>query len=530
MEESTAGQYSAEREKQPVDSLGVYEGERNDNGERHGSGKTLLPNGDVYVGEYRNGFRHGVGTYVFGNGARYNGDWRQGRKYGQGSFWYPDGTRYEGEWKRDAKHGFGVYYYANNDIYEGSWERDLRHGLGTYVYADTGTKFMGTWTEDRMQGPGQLVHPRHCFHGFWKLNLEVGTKNEKSPFLPKDVLPIWRARCITPYNPELLPPEAIPLSEQMRTLDTIMNSTCAYCTLEPPPDILHIPPPPFPAILQQGSDFYSSSDILTFPPHLNDSPCKHFCDRRSEGVQYIEMPQQGTVFDDTWLLVLIMSCISVIVIGILLVTLLLKCKFNRNGKSGVISMPNTASGIQTKNGRLQNEAVLYPCAADTMQDSRVMWATLTPRGTTRHYLEEHTYETIGGGQFHKRACTTTPTEHVKLKTYADPPAVSPVHNRPKDEKAFDNTAFVDYEEPLSIKTEYYQLNDVLEPNESGILTIQRGTLRPRVSSPTRIEHPNLPPLNLHPHKHGSRKNSGTQHTSDTLLRSSITSSTYIPTI
>lgn len=64
----------------------------------------------------------------------------------------------------------------------------------------------------------------------------------------------------------------------------------------------------------------------------------------------------------------------------------------------------------------------------------------------------------------------------------------------------------------------------------GILTIQRGTLRPRVSSPTRIEHPNLPPLNLHPHKRASRKGSGAQHTSDTLLRSSITSSTYIPTI
>ncbi|EZA46437.1 hypothetical protein X777_00159 [Ooceraea biroi] len=79
----------------------------------------------------------------------------------------------------------------------------------------------------------------------------------------------------------------------MRTIDTIMNSTCAYCTLEPPPDILHIPPPPFPAVLQQGSDFYPSSDILPFPPHLNDSPCKHFCDRRSEGVQYVEMPQQG---------------------------------------------------------------------------------------------------------------------------------------------------------------------------------------------------------------------------------------------
>lgn len=59
-------------------------------------GKTLLPNGDMYVGEYCNGFRHGKGAYVFKNGARYNGEWRHGCKYGQGTFWYPDGTRYEG--------------------------------------------------------------------------------------------------------------------------------------------------------------------------------------------------------------------------------------------------------------------------------------------------------------------------------------------------------------------------------------------------------------------------------------------------
>ncbi|XP_017788596.1 PREDICTED: uncharacterized protein LOC108571129 isoform X3 [Habropoda laboriosa] len=278
----------------------------------------------------------------------------------------------------------------------------------------------------------------------------------------------------------------------MGGFDVLMNNSgCATCTLEPPPDILHIPPPPFPAILQQSSDFYPHTDLLSFPPHLNDSPCKHFCDRRSEGVQYIELPQQGTVFDNTWLLVLISSCIGVTLIGIILATLLLKCKFNRS--------------------------------ADTMQDSRVMWATLTPRGTTRHYLEEHTYETIGGGQFHKRACSTTPTEH----TYADPPVTTPIQNRLKDDKAFDNTAFVDYEEPSLIKTDYYQLNDVLESSDPGI---QRGTSRPRVSSPTRIEHPNLPPLNLHPHKRSSRKGSATPQASDTLLRSSITSSTYIPTI
>ena len=81
----------------------------------------------------------------------------------------------------------------------------------------------------------------------------------------------------------------------------------------------------------------------------------------------------------------------------------------------MISGPSSTSGMQTKAGRLQNEAVLYPCATEALQDSRVMWATLTPRGTTRHYLEEHTYETIGNAPFHKRTYTTTPTEHVKLK-------------------------------------------------------------------------------------------------------------------
>ncbi|XP_011631952.1 radial spoke head 1 homolog [Pogonomyrmex barbatus] len=233
----------------------LYEGERNEKGERHGDGKALLPNGDIYVGQYHNGLRHGKGIYVFKNGARYNGDWRHGQKYGQGIFWYPDGTRYEGEWKHDVKNGFGAYYYANNDIYEGSWKDNLRHGMGTYLYADTEIKFMGTWIKDCMEGPGQLVFPRYRYYGFWKLNLPYGrgcftfenicmqhghyihvrdptftglidTKdtekadNEKlelkeSASSRMGILPKWRARCITPYNPELLPPEAEPLREEM---------------------------------------------------------------------------------------------------------------------------------------------------------------------------------------------------------------------------------------------------------------------------------------------------------------------------
>lgn len=54
-----------------------------------------------------------------------------------------------------------------------------------------------------------------------------------------------------------------------------------------------------------------------------------------------------------------------------------------------------------------------------------------------------------------------------FQTYADPPVAIPIQNQLKDDKAFDNTAFVDYEEPSLIKTDYCQLNDTLEPNELG---------------------------------------------------------------
>ena len=37
-----------------------YEGERNELGERHGMGKAVLPNGDLYEGTYLYGKRHGM--------------------------------------------------------------------------------------------------------------------------------------------------------------------------------------------------------------------------------------------------------------------------------------------------------------------------------------------------------------------------------------------------------------------------------------------------------------------------------------
>ena len=45
--------------------IGLYEGDRNDLGERHGQGKASFSNGDFYEVEYAKGKRNGMGTYRF---------------------------------------------------------------------------------------------------------------------------------------------------------------------------------------------------------------------------------------------------------------------------------------------------------------------------------------------------------------------------------------------------------------------------------------------------------------------------------
>ena len=49
---------------------GEYDGDRNEEGERHGNGKATYSNGDKYTGQFEKGKRSGTGTYHFKK-ARY---------------------------------------------------------------------------------------------------------------------------------------------------------------------------------------------------------------------------------------------------------------------------------------------------------------------------------------------------------------------------------------------------------------------------------------------------------------------------
>ncbi|XP_014249166.1 radial spoke head 1 homolog [Cimex lectularius] len=258
---------AGEGEQGPENIIGEYEGERNALQERHGLGRAILPNRDYYEGQYRKGLRHGLGLYVFKSGARYNGHYHKGIKQGIGTFYYPDGTRYEGEWKRDLRHGYGAYYYANGDIYEGQWKNGVREGLGSYTYKGLAVKFMGTWRNGEMDGPGQIITHAHRYHGVWKKNLPIGNgcftfktncmqhghhihmnyplfettelfKKQLMPMLDplkeeeaKEVAAIWRAREISTYDPERLPPAPVPF--EYPPSDT---------SITPPPTPMHEEP------------------------------------------------------------------------------------------------------------------------------------------------------------------------------------------------------------------------------------------------------------------------------------------------
>ncbi|KAJ3273150.1 Radial spoke head 1 [Terramyces sp. JEL0728] len=114
---SDAGSESGEKEEIPI--VGVYEGERNAQKERHGKGKNTFPNGDTYEGVYANGKRNGEGVY---------------------------------KWK-------GTYLYASGGKKSGAWVNGLLNGPGEIVHADH--KIVGVFKNDyEMEMPVELIFPK----------------------------------------------------------------------------------------------------------------------------------------------------------------------------------------------------------------------------------------------------------------------------------------------------------------------------------------------------------------------------------
>jgi hypothetical protein len=89
------------------------------------------------------------------DGAIFRG-YSKNSKRGQGTMIWPNGDEYVGEWKDDRMEGQGIMTWANGDVYKGEWEDDIMNGQGTYIWAD-GDEYTGQWKDGVQDGYGTFT-------------------------------------------------------------------------------------------------------------------------------------------------------------------------------------------------------------------------------------------------------------------------------------------------------------------------------------------------------------------------------------
>jgi len=169
----------------------TYEGERNQEGEYHGKGVITYPNGEKYVGEWKNGKRNGQGTATFPTGEKYVGEFKDNKRNGQGIFTYLNGEVWEGEFKdNNPYNGQGTATYPDGAKYVGEWKNGKRNGQGTYTYPDGG-KYVGEWKDGQWNGKGVYFKPNgeiqsgtwlmHSFENVWTIEAVDNFLKNKYP-------------------------------------------------------------------------------------------------------------------------------------------------------------------------------------------------------------------------------------------------------------------------------------------------------------------------------------------------------------
>jgi hypothetical protein len=152
----TVGGSVQTRSQAKNDEDAIYTGEKNEKGEKHGTGKMEYENGDVYEGQWADGLRHGKGKITFVNKSSYDGNWSNGQINGRGVYTYFNGNVYNGLFENGLPMGYGKMTYLNGDVYEGDWKKGQRYGAGKMFYKN-GEYFVGHWKKDKREGEGKLV-------------------------------------------------------------------------------------------------------------------------------------------------------------------------------------------------------------------------------------------------------------------------------------------------------------------------------------------------------------------------------------
>ncbi len=116
------------------DSNGLYIGEFNSIGFKHGRGILLNPyNKEFYLGYFENDEKNGEGKIYYDlNKIKYEGNFLNNEPYGKGKFYYLNGDELKGEFNNLVGQGKGIYKFKDGSFWIGGFYGYYMNGIGNY--------------------------------------------------------------------------------------------------------------------------------------------------------------------------------------------------------------------------------------------------------------------------------------------------------------------------------------------------------------------------------------------------------------
>ncbi|KAH8266450.1 hypothetical protein KR026_002524, partial [Drosophila bipectinata] len=224
----------------------------------------------------------------------------------------------------------------------------------------------------------------------------------------------------------------------------------------PPPDfILSMPPPPLPLFLiSKPATVDALISLNESQPCFATFMCRQAHNRNESGNAIMELVRNDSKsLENLWLF--ISFCVGIFVLGCFLALIVIRCReyFFSYHDANIKQTTINALGEAAKSNAFTSGGILYPCATansrDLLQsqlvnDSRLLWATLTPHGT-RHFIIENSQD---GGHY-ESVDYRGKSQHQVFRGYAK-------HSQ-SFVKSFDNNGFVDYdyEDPTPLMESYH---------------------------------------------------------------------------
>jgi hypothetical protein len=144
----------------------IYEGECRA-GNRHGRGRNVWPNQQIFTGEWDTN-RRVRGTHTWPDGRSCTGSWNNGHLNGRVTCSWPDGGTFDGEAVAGKQHGRGTQVWSDGRTYTGQYFEGLVHGLGTLTEPDQRNKFRGSFRNGKRHGHGVQIWGSMTYDGAWK--------------------------------------------------------------------------------------------------------------------------------------------------------------------------------------------------------------------------------------------------------------------------------------------------------------------------------------------------------------------------